>query len=153
MDGSCHFGTLELITWPGLSAALGTRRGWGGVSEEEAADERRVFEGPKFRSNEAKYFKHRRSAFRWTCCGTVGDHVYGCLHHGHPEAKAPCSCDFCRGGKPLPEELYQENLRSQECQGIQIRRGPDPRSASFAGSSNLRMLRQSLMKDFIYYTT
>ena len=38
----------------------------------------------------AEFFKLCPQAFRWTCCGTPGDNVKGCDHHG-----TGCRCDNC----------------------------------------------------------
>jgi hypothetical protein len=73
---------------------------------------------------------------------------YGCDHHG--TGSRPCTCDFCkyapsfvlpvricdlrhmlidcRMGKPLTEKIYNNRLRSAHGKGLDLQRGPDPRS-------------------------
>ncbi|KAF9560651.1 hypothetical protein CPC08DRAFT_665197 [Agrocybe pediades] len=118
-DKSLHHGKLELITWS--NAKEGT--GWGHVFEDEAADLKRKFE-VELQRDEAKFYKEWPQGFRWTCCGTDGGMDYGCDHHG--SGPKPCTCDFCRMGKPLPDKIYNEDSASRH--GLQLRRGPDPRS-------------------------
>ncbi|KAF8162110.1 hypothetical protein BJ912DRAFT_1006650 [Pholiota molesta] len=125
-DGNRHEGDLELITWP--NAQEGT--GWGHVLEEEADEMRAKFEG-EFGGDEQKLFKYWPQAFRWTCCGTDADMNWGCDHHG--SGSKPCSCDFCRMGKPLPDSIYYERNASRH--GLTLRRGPDPRSFNRASAA------------------
>jgi len=138
-DGSNHEGRLELITWS--SQKEGT--GWGCCFEEESDDLRRKFE-TEFNSDEEKMHEYWPQGFRWTCCGTSADMDWGCDHHG--SGSRPCTCDFCRfvgigsssrytdvptysfirSGKPLPDSIYNDGSASR--MGLQLRRGPDPRS-------------------------
>ncbi|EIM84495.1 uncharacterized protein STEHIDRAFT_100561 [Stereum hirsutum FP-91666 SS1] len=118
-DGSIHEGRLELITWP--SPTEGT--GWGACLLEEADDLKRKFE-TQFNGDQNKFFKYWPQGFRWTCCGTDGGMTWGCDHHG--TGKKPCTCDYCRAGTPLPDDIYRE--RSATRYGLRLERGPDPRS-------------------------
>ncbi|KAG6808197.1 hypothetical protein H0H92_005078, partial [Tricholoma furcatifolium] len=118
-DGNKHEGDLELITW--RSKKDGT--GWGATIAKETDDLRRRFETEMGGDQEALY-KKWSDAFRWTCCGTSGTVDYGCDHHG--SGSRPCSCDFCRMGKPLPDSIYYK--KSAERMGLRLLRGPDPRS-------------------------
>ncbi|KAF5381795.1 hypothetical protein D9615_005438 [Tricholomella constricta] len=118
-DGHKHGGDLELITWK--CPKDGT--GWGAVVEEEADDLKRRFE-TEMGGNLERLYEEWNDAFRWTCCGTSAGMDYGCDHHG--SGMHPCSCDFCRMGKPLPKSIYEE--QSAERMGLNLRRGPDPRS-------------------------
>lgn len=43
-----------------------------------------------------------------------------------PAGSTPCCCDFCHMGKPPPDSIYMQN--QQATRGLQLRRGPDPRS-------------------------
>ena len=116
--------------------------GFGACCLEECDDLKKAFE-IEFEGNLEKFYKYRPHAFRWTCCGMVGDMDYGCDHHG--TGSKPCSCDFCRCapqdhqvyqrgltlishrmGKPLPEGIYNEKSASR--MGLKLPRGPDPRS-------------------------
>jgi len=118
-DGNKHEGDLELITW--VCAKDGT--GWGNCAMEESADLKRKFED-RYGGDQVKLYKYWPQAFRWTCCGTDADLKYGCDHHG--SGSVPCTCDFCRMGKALPNGVYNEQSASR--MGLQLRRGPDPRS-------------------------
>ncbi|EJD42517.1 hypothetical protein AURDEDRAFT_89441 [Auricularia subglabra TFB-10046 SS5] len=122
-DGSTHQGELELITWSMVDGA-GDRRGWGNVFIADAAEQKRLFE-TEFSSNEEKFFKEWPKAFRWTCCGVAGDQNWGCDHHNIKYPK-PCTCDFCVMGKPLPDNVFNE--KNMERHGLNLSRGPDPRS-------------------------
>jgi len=97
--------------------------GWGNVLLEESADMKAKFEG-EFKGDPRKLYRHWPQAFRWTCCGIDAGMKYGCDHHG--EGSKPCSCDFCRMGKPLPNSIYNEQTASR--MGLNLPRGPDPRS-------------------------
>jgi hypothetical protein len=90
-DGNSHEGKLELITW--TSTADGGRMGWGNCLATESDELKEKFE-KEFNSNEEKMYDYWPQGFRWTCCGTVGDQLFGCDHHG--EGSTPCSCDFCK---------------------------------------------------------
>ncbi|KAF8066747.1 hypothetical protein FPV67DRAFT_1626779 [Lyophyllum atratum] len=118
-DGNKHEGEMELITWN--CPKDGT--GWGAVFLEESDDMKRKFE-TEMGGDLEKLYRYHDSAFRWTCCGTSAGMDYGCDHHG--SGSFPCSCDFCRMGKPLTERIYKE--QSAERMGLNLRRGPDPRS-------------------------
>ncbi|VDC07679.1 unnamed protein product [Peniophora sp. CBMAI 1063] len=119
MDRSHHEGHLELITWD--CPKEGT--GWGHCFKEESNDLRRKFE-TEFNGNEEKFYEYWPQGFRWTCCGTEGDMNYGCDHHG--TGLYACTCDYCRGGKSLPDRIY--NKQSAARMGLSLPRGPDPRS-------------------------
>jgi len=88
--------------------------------------------------------KIRDNAFRWTCCGQSpgGDGFYGCDHHGRKNkdgsflSSKPCGCDFCRAGLPLPDKYFN---KKQHAVGLDLTRGPDPRSKSHSGVLNLKM--------------
>lgn len=146
MDGSRHFGDLELITWDGEDSE-GDPLGFGAVYSEYAAEERRRFKVRCKRDHE-RYCRERPEAFRWTCCGVcVAAGVHGCDHHGDPRAAQPCGCDFCLAGKPLTEKVWSKKLKSQPAHGLQtLCRGPDPRSVSEAGLRNweLRQVHERL---------
>jgi len=132
-DGSCHLGTLELVTWDFVDAD-GTELGWGGCFREESADLKAKFEGA-MKSNPKKLLKHFDEAYRWTCCGmSVGEGVYGCDHHGDLKNPVPCKCDYCRSGRPVPDRIYLKQTTHKV--GLTLRRGPDPRSFSYAGKMN-----------------
>ncbi|KAF7321921.1 hypothetical protein MKEN_00714400 [Mycena kentingensis (nom. inval.)] len=120
-DDSLHEGRMELITW----ACKEEETGWGAVFEDEAEDLKKRFE-TEFGGDEAKFYDYRPGAFRWTCCGMRADMDYGCDHHG--SGKKPCTCDFCRMGKPLPDSVYFD--KTSERHGLKLNRGPDPRSAN-----------------------
>ncbi|GLB41022.1 putative MYND finger [Lyophyllum shimeji] len=118
-DGHNHEGDLELITWN----CPKEKTGWGAVCLEEADDLKHRFE-TEMGGDLQKLYEEWPDAFRWTCCGTSAGMDHGCDHHG--SGSFPCSCDFCRMGKPLPERIYKE--KSAERMGLNLRRGPDPRS-------------------------
>ena len=88
-DGAKHEGQLELITWVCEEEDVG----FGACYLEECDDLKEAFE-TRFEGDLEKFYKYRPHAFRWTCCGMVGDMNYGCDHHG--TGSKPCSCDFCR---------------------------------------------------------
>ncbi|KIM38938.1 hypothetical protein M413DRAFT_447589 [Hebeloma cylindrosporum] len=118
-DGTRHEGKLELMTWPSPEEDLG----WGGCFADESDDLKHKFE-VEFGGDEARFYKHWPQGFRWTCCGTDAGMKWGCDHHG--TGSKPCTCDFCRMGKALPDSIYKE--RCQTRHGLQLSRGPDPRS-------------------------
>jgi len=120
-DGTVHAGKLELITWSGERE--GYTLGWGASFEEESEGLRKMFE-EEFGGNVQRFHAYRPQAFRWTCCGTSANQDYGCDHHG--AGLQPCTCDFCRMGKPIPDKIYNEKLPSRI--GLDLPRGPDPRS-------------------------
>ncbi|RDB18243.1 hypothetical protein Hypma_000453 [Hypsizygus marmoreus] len=117
-----HFGKLELVTWDGQDED-GERLGWGATIAEETSDMRTKFY-EELKGDEEKFFKYWPRAFRWTCCGLEGGRSFGCDHHGTGPSR--CSCDFCVMGKPLPNSIY--NTRTTWKKGLNIPRGPDPRS-------------------------
>ncbi|KAI0314127.1 hypothetical protein OF83DRAFT_1138190 [Amylostereum chailletii] len=135
-DGSLHEGALELITWD--CPKEGT--GWGRCFLDEADDLKRKFEG-KFGGSEEKFFAYWPQGFRWTCCGMGGDMRWGCDHHG--TGKKPCTCDFCRMGKPLPDRIYYE--QSPERMGLTLPRGPDPRSGSNPAMAAVAEMGRTMM--------
>ncbi|KAJ6500194.1 hypothetical protein C8R47DRAFT_1257850 [Mycena vitilis] len=120
-DGNKHEGRLELMTWDCPEEELG----WGACFADESEDLKRKFE-EEFGSDEEKFFEDWPQGFRWTCCGTDAAMEYGCDHHG--TGSRPCTCDFCRMGKPLPSSIYNEKTASRH--GLNLRRGPDPRSSN-----------------------
>jgi len=122
-DGSMHEGKLELMTWEWTDPDLGHRIGWGSAFIEEAEDVKRRFE-VEYKGKRSLLFKKRPQAFRWTCCGTHARMKFGCDHHGG--GSKPCTCDFCHMGKPLPDSVYYKE--SGPRMGLNLRRGPDPRS-------------------------
>ncbi|KAF9037376.1 hypothetical protein BDZ89DRAFT_1061535 [Hymenopellis radicata] len=120
-DGSKHHGKLELITWPSRKEETG----WGHCFEDESADLKKKYE-QEYGSNDAKFFKHWPQGYRWTCCGTDGGMSWGCDHHG--TGPSPCTCDFCKMGRPLPDSIYNDGSASR--MGLNLSRGPDPRSGN-----------------------
>ena len=148
-DGSLHFGDLELITWDAIDGD-GEELGWGGILANESEDLKKKFvryggnlaDPPSTPRAMKKLLKYWGNAFRWTCCGvSVAEGLHGCDHHGHPDARKPCGCDFCRGGEALPESIWRKKLSSQAAKGLKLHRGPDPRSLSEMGKINLVMRR------------
>ncbi|KAF7306001.1 hypothetical protein HMN09_00754600 [Mycena chlorophos] len=119
-DGHLHEGRLELITWDCPEEGLG----WGACLKEESDDLKKTFE-TEYEGDLLKFFDYWPQGFRWTCCGLSGDVNYGCDHHG--TGKTPCTCDFCRMGKPLPNSIYLEKTAARH--GLKLSRGPDPRSS------------------------
>ncbi|KAJ7899045.1 hypothetical protein B0H13DRAFT_1718217 [Mycena leptocephala] len=118
-DGNSHEGRLELITWDCPEEG----KGWGAYFADESESLKRKFE-IEFESDEEKLFDYWPRGFRWTCCGTHAGMDYGCDHHG--TGSRPCTCDFCRMGKPLPSSIFNEKTPSRR--GLTLRPGPDPRS-------------------------
>ena len=101
-DGNKHEGRLELITWSTPANEhedWSEDMGWGNVIVAEAEDLKRKFE-TEMNGDEAKLYKYWPQAFRWSCCGTVGDQRYGCDHHGR--GSTPCTCDFCKVCQRVP---------------------------------------------------
>ncbi|KAF5389743.1 hypothetical protein D9757_005996 [Collybiopsis confluens] len=142
-DGNVHAGKLELITWNwhGREEFMDEEYdlGWGAVFLEEADDLKERFE-EEFKGDLKKFFNYRPNAFRWTCCGVDGSQTFGCDHHGIGGSK-PCTCDFCRMGKPLPDSIF--NKRSQSQMGLDLSRGPDPRSYN-AGLAAMSAMGRSM---------
>ncbi|KAF8204539.1 hypothetical protein BJ912DRAFT_938625 [Pholiota molesta] len=134
-DGSRHEGRLELITW--ASAAEGT--GWGYCAREESDALRARFEGALGRDERALHAEWPQ-AFRWTCCGTDAGMDWGCDHHG--TGSRACTCDFCRMGKALPDNIYNKANASRH--GLTLNRGPDPRSFNRASAAIAEMGRSTL---------
>lgn len=121
-----HTGELQLITWGmALSANSGASRseaqirsaaeakdrkeemGWGGVPVNRQAAMQRIFadECADYEDRSlGKFHDLHPEAFRWTCCGLLGDAVGGCEHHG-----PGCSCDYCRAHVPAPYTPTQAN--------------------------------------------
>lgn len=131
-DGNRHFGTLDLITWDGIDPDCEDMElGWGGVVREEAAEHKEKFE-KEYGSDKGKFCEYWPGAFRWTCCGMRAIEGWaGCDHHGHPDAPSPCTCDFCKAGRPLSDRIHNKRVRSQAAQGLALRRGPDPNARGF----------------------
>ncbi|KAH9906739.1 hypothetical protein F4778DRAFT_800717 [Xylariomycetidae sp. FL2044] len=136
-DGSRHFGELELITWGGTVHHFFTEStGWGNCSEDESADLKRKYED-EFKSNDAQMYEYWPQGYRWTCCGMGGDQPWGCDHHG--TGPQPCQCDFCHLGKPLPDKIYHEDSVARK--GLQLARGPDPRSLNPSKAATAEIAR------------
>src|SRR6266498_4166168 len=76
-DGNKHEGRLELITWSSGDGELG----WGNCIAEESDELKEKFE-KEFKGDEKKMYEYWPQGFRWTCCGTEGDQMFGCDHHG-----------------------------------------------------------------------
>ncbi|KAK1231059.1 hypothetical protein PQX77_005835 [Marasmius sp. AFHP31] len=141
-DGSVHEGELELITWDCHEPEFKTDLGWGGCVREESDDLKRKFLD-EFGGDHKKFFKYWPQGFRWTCCGMGGDQQFGCDHHGR--GKKPCTCDFCRMGEPLPDKIYHKVSQSRV--GLDLARGPDPRSYNAALAMNAVFARSMLGLD------
>ncbi|KAJ7091103.1 hypothetical protein C8R44DRAFT_647631 [Mycena epipterygia] len=118
-DGNNHEGRLELVTWESAEH----QTGWGACELDQADEMKRYFE-TELGGDEEKLFKYWPVGFRWTCCGTHARKAHGCDHHG--TGTRPCTCDFCRMGKPLPPGIWNEKTPHRD--GLTLRRGPDPRS-------------------------
>jgi hypothetical protein len=138
MDGHSHEGRLELITWPCKKEGTG----WGHCFVEESDDLCRKFT-TEFSGDEEKLYGYWPQGFRWTCCGTDGGMEYGCDHHG--TGSKPCTCDFCTMGKPLPSSIYNEQSASR--MGLQLPRGPDPRSFNVGLATVASSMRPMLGMD------
>ena len=67
--------------------------------------------------------------------------VCGCDHHGHPDARLPCGCDFCKMDKPVSDKILRKRQRSQRAQGLTLRNGPDPRSLNPMAGSMAEVMR------------
>ncbi|KDR77626.1 hypothetical protein GALMADRAFT_66014 [Galerina marginata CBS 339.88] len=124
-DGTVHYGKLQLITWGGERD--GHTLGWGASFENDSEALQKILE-EGFKGDLQRFHAWRPQAFRWTCCGTSASMDYGCDHHG--AGPMPCTCDFCRMGKSIPDKFYYERLPSKV--GLHLPRGPDPRSYSAA---------------------
>ncbi|KAJ6587219.1 hypothetical protein DFH09DRAFT_1142914 [Mycena vulgaris] len=118
-DGNKHEGRLELVTWDCPEQEMG----WGAYPAEDSEELKKKFE-TEFGSDEEKMFQYWPRGFRWTCCGTHARMAHGCDHHG--TGSYPCTCDFCRMGKPLPSSIFNEKTPFRH--GLILRPGPDPRS-------------------------
>jgi len=133
-----HEGRLELITWP----CPEEETGWGNCFANESDDLRRKFE-IEFHGNLDKFYKYWPQGFRWTCCGADAAATYGCDHHG--TGAKPCSCDFCRMGKPVSDKIYYEKTASR--MGLTLPRGPDPRSYNPVLALNAQIGREMFGMD------
>ncbi|KAL1727388.1 hypothetical protein EV714DRAFT_217309 [Schizophyllum commune] len=122
-DGSMHEGKLELVTWEGKYRDSDEKLGWGACIVEESEDMKKKYY-EEFGGDDKKMFEYWPQGYRWTCCGMAGDMTYGCDHHG--TGSKPCTCDYCRAGKPLPDRIY--NDPDPHRTGLKLSRGPDPRS-------------------------
>jgi len=109
------------------------------------SDQLTDFHGKKVKGccREEKLFKISDNAFRWTCCGfSPGEGLYGCDNHGRKNSDGsflsskPCGCDFCKAGRPLSEKFFK---KKQHTVGLDLTRGPDPRSLSPFGELNFKM--------------
>lgn len=119
-------GQLELVTWEFVDED-GAELGLGGCYKEESDELKAKFEG-EMGGSKKKLLKHFDTAFRWTCCGlSVGEGMHGCDHHGDLANPQPCTCDYCRGGEPVPDKIFNEKTTHKV--GLQLRQGPDPRSS------------------------
>ncbi|KAI0881667.1 uncharacterized protein GGS22DRAFT_196236 [Annulohypoxylon maeteangense] len=134
-DGTSHFGDLELMTWGDTCPRDENdhRLGWGNCFVDEALQLKRKYE-EEFGSDDIAMYGYWSHGFRWTCCGMAAGQNDGCDHHG--TGPDPCQCDFCHMGKSLPDSIY--NMDTLERRGLNLPRGPDPRSfhlvkASLAG--------------------
>ncbi|KAJ7579326.1 hypothetical protein C8J56DRAFT_342204 [Mycena floridula] len=112
-DGRDHEGRLELITWSGMSD--GDAMGWGNMFAEESDEMKRKFEN-EMGGDEETFYKDWPQGFRWTCCGTDAGMDWGCDHHGWG-----CTCDYCRSGEPIPDDLYDD--KSPTRMGLNLSRG------------------------------
>ena len=110
--------------------------GWGNTIVEESADLKRMYE-EDFGRDDKKLYEYWPQAYRWTCCGTVGDQKFGCDHHG--TGPKPCECDFCHMGEPLPNKIYK--AASMERKGLDLARGPDPRSYNSSQAAIAKEMR------------
>ncbi|KAK0114943.1 hypothetical protein ONS96_013418 [Cadophora gregata f. sp. sojae] len=99
----------------------------------------------EFGGSEKKFFEYWPQGFRWTCCGTPGDQLFGCDHHGN--GKMPCSCDFCKMGKPLTKKIYDKRCKSAHGKGLNLPRGPDPRSFNAETREHNEMMRKMMGMD------
>ncbi|KAI1453675.1 hypothetical protein F4805DRAFT_442448 [Annulohypoxylon moriforme] len=143
-DGTSHSGYLELITWgettpQGESIMEGRKLGWGNCSSDEALNLKLKYE-EEFKSDDILMYGYWPLGFRWTCCGLEGDQRAGCDHHG--SGPDPCQCDFCHMGKPLPDSIYYKD--TLERRGLNLRRGPDPRSYDHVKAMSARAVRPFL---------
>ncbi|KAH8586022.1 hypothetical protein B0O99DRAFT_695870 [Bisporella sp. PMI_857] len=146
-DGSLHEGKLELVTWDtpeNPDEDYSEAMGWGAVVKSEAEEFKQKFES-ELGADEKKLYKEWPQAFRWTCCGTGADMKYGCDHHG--TGSRPCTCDFCKMGKPLTEKIYNNRLKSVHGKGLDLPRGPDPRSFNSRTAETNAMARDLLGMD------
>jgi len=115
--------------------------GWGNCLASESDELKEKFE-KEFNSNEEKMYEYWPQGFRWTCCGTEGDQRFGCDHHGN--GSTPCSCDFCKMGKPIPDSIHKNRTESAAGKGLRLSRGPDPRSFNRNHGSIAEIMRLSL---------
>ena len=90
-------------------------------------------------------------AFRWTCCGLGADEgLYGCDHYGRKKSDGsffsskPCGCDFCLAGRALPERIFKKSTYTF---GLDLTRGPDPRSKTPFGEANFMMRKMFSMDE------
>ncbi|KAL0568583.1 hypothetical protein V5O48_013401 [Marasmius crinis-equi] len=125
-DGGLHEGKLELMTWDYSLPEFEMELGFGGATRDQADHLKEIFESDLFGGDLEKFYKYRPNAFRWTCCGAPGDVKLGCDHHGKGNPRKPCSCDFCSMGKSLTDKAFNEAKQSKH--GLDLIRGPDPRS-------------------------
>ena len=151
-DGANHEGRLELITWTGQDE-FGEELGWGNCIIEECADMKRKFD-EELKGDEENLYRYWPQAFRWTCCGLEGDSRFGCDHHGR--GTQPCSCDFCKArvfiqlsdvdpsaltmaqmGKRVPDSIHDPRMRSMAGRGLDLARGPDPRSKQYGPMADM----------------
>ncbi|WIA33074.1 hypothetical protein OEZ86_006230 [Tetradesmus obliquus] len=126
---------MDLITWKGEDEG-GEELGFGACNLEECEELREVVE-TKYGGDEARFFGYWPHGFRWTCCAMTGDMSCGCDHHG--TGSKPCCCDFCAMGKPVPDSIFRKN--QQACRGLELSRGPDPRSFNPAKAQISEMMR------------
>ncbi|CAG8949196.1 hypothetical protein HYFRA_00004819 [Hymenoscyphus fraxineus] len=136
-DKSLHYGKLELVTW------TTGEFGWGNTYVEEE-DLKNKFED-EFQSDEKQLFDYWPSAFRWTCCGNDASQTFGCDHHG--TGPKPCTCDFCRMGKPLTDSIFESTSKKQHAVGLNLVKGPDPRSYNAHSALINEMARSAMGMD------
>lgn len=64
MDGSIHFGELELITWDGIAPHTGEQTAWGHILFEESAELKQKYE-ETFECDDSKMFKEWPQGYRY----------------------------------------------------------------------------------------
>ncbi|KAJ3303167.1 hypothetical protein HDV03_004155 [Kappamyces sp. JEL0829] len=143
-DGSRHEGRLELVTWSGTFQDLSL--GWGAFAPDECEEAIARYTGAEFQNgNDALFHAYSPHSYRWTCCGTPGDSNLGCDHHG--SSSAPCTCDFCIAGQPIPQSTWDDHEYYRR--GLVLSRGPDVRSFDAAKAADIREMRKMVgMDDF-----
>jgi len=73
---------------------------------------------------------------------SAGEGWADCSHHGRKNSNGSfvsskcCGCDFCLAGRPLSEKIFK---KTQHKVGLDLTKGPDPRSKSPFGETNFQM--------------